>query len=166
MAGAKLKKLSILAAREDMENILSELMLLGCADISEPDDLPEDFGPASDVMREIINLDGQSANRESISVLGTRYTLSLSGWMTAKSETELVSKLADYVCAWDIADQAPGDSDKVPVVQRCPGFFGKLRRGGRNRFDPLKSSVQLPIDRERQSEDSNSERSGHNNGQY
>jgi len=137
MAAERLKKLSIVSSREDFESVLRELILLGCIEISEPPELSEDKESASCFSREKITLDQYSANLDIIELLGTQHILLLSGWMTVRSEAQLVAKLGNYTCAWEIEDLTTEESFIAPVDLCCPNFFGKLRRGGRKQFAPL-----------------------------
>jgi len=137
MAAARLKKLSIVSSREDFESVLQDLILLGCIEISEPPELSDNMEAASCFSREKIALDQYSANLESIELLGTQHTLLLSGWLTVRAETQLISKLVNYTCAWEVEDLTTEDSLIAPVDLCCPNFFGKLRRGDRKQFAPL-----------------------------
>lgn len=149
MPGAKQKKLSLLASREDMENILRDLILLGCVDVSEPDALLEGQELTSGAKLEILALDQLNANRDSIVLIGTHYTLSLSGWMAAGAEAELLSVLGNYVCAWSIENPTPDEFSNMPVDLCCPDFLGKLRRRGRRKFDPLMAAGHVVGEAER-----------------
>ena len=66
MAIVKMKKLSLLVSRADRENILRELMLLGCVEISEPDELLEDPDLSQLVSRENAGLDNYRAQQTSL----------------------------------------------------------------------------------------------------
>ena len=142
MAGSKLKRLRLLAVRDEMENVLRELINLGCVDVYDPVDLLEDHEIISVATKEIVSIDQLCASRDSIAMLGTQYTLMLSGWMSARSEADLQTKLTNHLCAWEISDPTPDEADVAPVDLCCPGFFGKLRSGGRKQFSPLKTGIK------------------------
>ena len=137
MAAVKMKKLSTVASRDDTESILSELVQLGCVEICEPSELFVNQDIASCFSRETIALAELNADRESVELLGTKHTLLLSGWMTIRCQTDLISKLNNYACAWEIEDLTADEALVAPVNLCCPNFFGKLRRGGREQFSPL-----------------------------
>ena len=134
-----MKKLSLLSTREEMGNVMRELIHLGCVDVSEPDELA--YGPElQDFLKlEEFMLDELSANRERLVLIGTQYTLLLTGWLTQRSAQILISRLPHYFCAWALEDPSPDEREIIPVELCCPGFFGKLRLAGRKRFAPLKS---------------------------
>ena len=48
-------------------------------------------------------------------LLGTEYSLLLTGWATAESEPELVDALSKYNCAWELSDPPPDEYKSVPV---------------------------------------------------
>ena len=64
MAIEKMKKLRLLVSRADKENVLRELMLLGCVEVSEPDELLEDPDLAELVARENAELDRYRSEHE------------------------------------------------------------------------------------------------------
>ena len=139
MPGNKIKKLNLLATRRDMDNVLLDLIDLGCVEVSEPDALPDDTEIQDFVSCEVIEIDNLGANIESLVLLGTRHTLLLCGWVPSKSAGDLLSRLSNYLCAWEIVDPLPDERELVPVKLRCPGFFGKFRLAGRKPFRPLRS---------------------------
>ena len=57
MAIVKMKKLKLLVSRADKESVLRDLMLLGCVEVSEPDEMLEDPGMTNLVTRESAELD-------------------------------------------------------------------------------------------------------------
>jgi hypothetical protein len=137
MADTKMKRLRLLFARPDLESILNELMQLACVEISEPDDLPDCADYTSLCTREVIKLDNIGANRDELAMLGTQYTLLISGWVASSTVTALTTKLSNLLCAWELADPSPDEQNSIPVIQRCPRFFGKLRLRNRKPFAPL-----------------------------
>ena len=48
-------------------------------------------------------------------LLGTRYSLLLTGWLPAPSEKAFSEKLKNYACAWELEDPLPEEYPKVPV---------------------------------------------------
>ena len=138
MVNIDMKRLRLLIIRDDIDSILRELILLGCVEVSEPD-LKLD-NPEIDklVSRETVELNDYNTNQEKLALLGTTSTLLLSGWIPASSKPDLISRLTDHVCAWEIEDPSPDELENVPVKLFCPGFFGKMRLGGRRPFTPLR----------------------------
>jgi len=137
IAAAKIKKLSIIAAREEIETILRELILLGCVEISDPASLLADREPAPGIIREKMALDHLNASQDNIELLGTQHTLMLSGWIAARSETSIKSKLDNCLCAWVTEDPTSEELQGAPAILYCPNIFGKFRRGCRRQFAPL-----------------------------
>jgi len=132
-----MKKLSLIVAQSDIVNVISELIHLECVEPVEPE-LTLDPPELTDlVKREIIELDGFEANKDSIQLLTTQYTYTLVGWMPADSEQELSAALSAFTCSWTIDDPFPYDYDDIPVLIKYPQMFGKLRSGGRRVFEPL-----------------------------
>jgi len=137
MAAVKIKKLTIISSREDIENILRELIALGCFEVSEPHDLLAGLKLPPGFSLEILPIDHLGAGKESIELLGTQHTIMLSGWITSRSEASVESKLENSNCTWEIEIPSAEESMHTPVDLCCPNFFGKLRRGGRRQFVPL-----------------------------
>jgi len=133
-----MKKISLAASRGDMENVLRELILLGCVEVYDPEDLPDDLGISNAVWREAFELEEYNATSERIVLLATEYTFLLYGWFAAGSEPGLSARLSDYTCAWETSDLTPDEFDVAPAKLCCPGFFGKMRLSGRKLFDPLR----------------------------
>jgi len=137
MPKSTIKKLNILVTREVLDRFLNEFLILGCAEISEAIDLPENSDLHAFVKRELVDLVPFGASKDSLSVLGTKYTVMLTGWLPFRHEPELVTLLKKYGCAWDISDPIFSDIDVAPVELCCPWFLGKYRLAGRRRFTPL-----------------------------
>ena len=66
MAIVKMKKLKLLVSRSDRENVLRELMLLGCVEVSEPDEMLEDPDIANCVVRENAELERYRSEHASL----------------------------------------------------------------------------------------------------
>ena len=49
-------------------------------------------------------------------LLGTQYSLMLTGWVTAPSEPRLSDVLSKYICAWELSDPSPEEYASVPVL--------------------------------------------------
>jgi len=49
-------------------------------------------------------------------LLGTDYSLVLTGWITAASEPNLKTMLSKYSCAWELSDPNPDEYGNVPVL--------------------------------------------------
>ena len=132
-----MKKISLIVSRSDIVNVISELLYLECVEPIEPEltlDPPE-LTPL--VKREVMELDAYGANKDSITLLATQYTYSLTGWLPAQSEYALASVLSGFTCSWVVEDPHPNDYENIPVLIKVPQLFGKLRSGGRRVFDPL-----------------------------
>jgi len=137
MFSVKINKLRLLTTRDDIESILRDLILLGCVEVSEPDEFYEGTELVQAIRPESFSLAEYGANKDSLILLGTQYTLLLIGWVPDQSKPELVSMLSERVCAWEIVDPSPDEKPNVPVQLRCHWFFGELRLGSRRSFDPL-----------------------------
>ena len=143
MPKTKMKKLSILVTREDMESFFTELVSLGCVEITEAEDFPADSELHALVKREIVDLTPFNANKDSISVLGTKYTVSLTGWLPSHCEPGLLPLLKNCMCAWELSDPSADELDIAPIELSCPWFFGKYRLAGRKLFAPLRLSSEI-----------------------
>ena len=141
MPTSRMKKISLAAPRGDMENILRELILLGCVEVCDPEDLPDEPGFSNAVWREVIELEQYNASKERIALLGTQYTFILCGWLTTGSEPGLLARLSEYTCAWEVDELTPDELDLAPAKLSCPGFFRKMRLGGKKLFDPLRAKT-------------------------
>jgi len=75
-------------------------------------------------------------------LLGTEYTLVLSGWIPAASEQALILKLSRYACAWEIADPLFDESDSIPVKLTGPKFLGRLHKDGGKPFEPMTADTK------------------------
>jgi len=137
MPSAKMRKLSLVMARSDAESVLRGLLALGCVESARPDELPCFAITGESVSREVFKLSELGANQAAIVLIGTQNTLMLAGWLPSRSEPPLVSMLSQHTCAWEIEDPTPDEADLAPVKLVLPGFFGKLRSGGRRLFSPL-----------------------------
>ena len=133
----KMKKLMLLMTRKDMEDVLRELVLLRCVEVAEPDSLLEDPELAALLKRETVKLDSINSNVKSFVMLGTQYTLLMTGWVPTSLRDKFVDKLSYLPCAWELDDLSPDELDIAPVVLRCPGFLTKYRLAGRKQFEPL-----------------------------
>lgn len=237
MALVKMKKMRLVISRDHVANVICELMLLGCVEVSEPDDLLADPELSALVSREdseletcrldyaslersldiidayvpggswedyekqqttldkllfetypesglmlaksletldnmllilpdqdkpevIEQIKGAAGQREDLrlccdhfnirialaetigKMLGTDYTVILSGWIPLKSEPELTQKLSQYLCAWEFADPAPGDMENVPALHKGTKFLGRLQNDTRRQFKPLTVRTQ------------------------
>jgi len=66
MSAAKMRKIRLIVSRDCIANMLSELMLLGCVEVSEPDELLMDQELAALVAREGSELESCRADYESL----------------------------------------------------------------------------------------------------
>ena len=134
---AKMKKLRILIVRAELDAFIRALIELGCVEPSGVDELLEDPELTALVERETVDLEQYQANKEQLLLLGTEYTLLLTGWIPAPSESGLISMMSEFTCAWDILDPSPDEREKIPVKLKWPKLYGKLYRGGGKLFSPL-----------------------------
>ncbi|MCL2627511.1 MAG: hypothetical protein FWD44_02265 [Oscillospiraceae bacterium] len=131
-----MKKLTLIISHSDIANVLSELIASQCLEPTTPD-IPLDPPELSDLVRnEVMELEAYDANFNSIDVLATQYTYTITGWLPAMLEHELTSMLTRFSCAWEITDPGHNDDD-IPTILKYPQVFGKLRSGGRRVFEPL-----------------------------
>jgi len=137
MPKSTIKKLHVIITREVLERFLIDFLTLGCAEISEALDLPDNSDLLPFVKRELVDLNSVGCDKDSLSVLGTKYTVMLTGWVPSRCEAELLPVLEEHGCAWDISEPMLGDLDIAPVELRFPWFFGKFRLAGRKAFTPL-----------------------------
>jgi len=134
---AGMKKLCLITAQSDIVNVISELIDLECVEPIEPE-LTLDPPELTDlVKREVMELDGYEANKESILLLATQYTYTITGWIPADCEPDLTTALSEFTCSWTVDDPFPYDYDDIPVHVKYPQVFGKFRSGGRRVFEPL-----------------------------
>jgi len=138
MASNKMKKITLASTRGDFDKVIRVLLSLTCIEVFEPDALlPEDQELASVMAPEVFDLSKFNSNEENIVLLGTRNTLLLTGWLIGSSEEELIARLSEFVCAWDIESLSSDELEIAPVKLCCPWFFGKLRLCGAKPFMPL-----------------------------
>jgi len=140
MRSQKIKRFSILIIRTELDDLLAKLIELGCV---QPDEATE-FSPQSELHAltklEIIDLERFYANKKSISAIGSKCAIFLTGYILTKFEAKFVSIADNFVCAWQIDDIPAEDYDLAPVELNRPRFFGKYRLAGRTLFEPLKSN--------------------------
>ena len=141
MMTVKMKKIRLIIVREDLQRVLTELIRLGCVEVTDPEDLLENPLMNSLVEREIVNLDSYNANLDSIALLGTHSTMLLAGWLPARSEPELAAQLSKYLCAWEILSPSFEEQEKIPVKLRLPKLFGLLYRGEGKPFNPIRGQM-------------------------
>jgi len=70
-------------------------------------------------------------------MLGTECTVILTGWTPSKSEPELTQLLSQYVCAWELYEPSPGESENVPVLPKSTKLLGRFQNENRRQFKPL-----------------------------
>lgn len=127
----------LIVARKDFENILRGMIRLGCVEITKPYEDMKKLITSSHVEFETIDIAGYGANRDSITTLGTTYTLLLTGWITAKSEPEVAQLLLDHICSWEIVAPPPELMEAIPVKLKLPKFLSLFFIGGGKPFTPL-----------------------------
>lgn len=132
-----MKILRLIIFRDDVDELLRDLILLGCVDVAEPGDFPGDANLSDAAAIESIDMEQYNTNCGGISLFGTERTLLLTGWVPASSGPGVLSMLSKYECAWDLRDPAPEEKQAVPVNPVLPGFLKKLYKGTGRRFTPL-----------------------------
>lgn len=137
MIKVKMKKFALIILRKDLEEILNELLLLGCAEPAERGDLLADAELAALGGPEDIELSKYRANKERITLFGTEYTILLTGWVPASSENELLANLSKYMIAWDFQYPSPDEYGKAPVQLKMPKISRIFYRGAGKPFTPL-----------------------------
>jgi len=138
-----MKKLTIIASQPDIVNVISELVYLSCFEPIEPIIELDPPDLTSLLIREEMDLEHYSANRESITVLASQYTYTIVGWVQAQNEEKIASMLSDFTCSYNFEDPSPEESFEVPTILKIPQLFGKKRSDGRNIFSPLGKNNSL-----------------------
>ena len=141
MMSLKMKKVSLIIARADFENVLRDIIIMGCLEATAPDEFQPFDDSGAIPIRETVELEKYSAHQDTISVIGTQYALSLTGWITARSEQELVSQLSKYICAYEIENPSQDELADVPIKLRWPKLFGIFKKNAGKQFCPLASRV-------------------------
>jgi len=141
MITVKMNKIRLIAAHTDFENVLHELILLGCVEITDPDELFRNPELGGLTTREIVTLDRFNANRDSIAVHKTQYTVLLTGWIAVRSEVAFSEQMSKFICAWEFESPQPNERDSVPVKLRWPKLFKAFNKDGRKEFNPLRSGT-------------------------
>ena len=67
-------------------------------------------------------------------LLGTDYTLILSGWIDSAYEVKLIQALSQYACAWEISKPSAEEYDRIPVMHNKTRFRSKVTERD---FNPL-----------------------------
>lgn len=135
----------MLALRSDINDLLRELITLGCVEISEPGDLLNDPEIAACVEIETVDLQQFNAGKDSINALGTESTLLLRSWTPAAAESSLLSVLSRHTCAWESHFPRPEELPGAPIKLRFPKLFGPFFRRKGKPFDPLAIAAQNAI---------------------
>ncbi|MCL2367220.1 MAG: hypothetical protein FWC75_09320 [Oscillospiraceae bacterium] len=144
MPSPKMKKLSILVTRAQLEPFLQKLISLGCMEINEADDFPVHSELHGLTKREVLDLVDFGATQAQISVIGTQYTVFLTGFISSRLEADFTALVDEFMCAWQIEDLSLEDLDLAPVDLNHPWFFKKYRLSGRKLFDPIR--LKEPIE--------------------
>jgi len=139
MLTTKIDRVRLVFKRVDSEDILRELVRLGCVEVSDPGELLAESGQGGLAALENVSLEGLEANRDSVLLLGTQYTLILTGWIPVRSEPELIEAVSGLDCAWETEPPSPDEHELVPVALKWPKLFGTFRRGAGRPFRPLAS---------------------------
>jgi hypothetical protein len=131
------RKITLIVLRADLDDVIRDMILIGCIDVGDPGELLEDRELAKYVWREEISLEQLQANKGNLPALATNYTILLTGWIPAVSESRLLLKLSKYICASEIADPSPDEYNKIPVKLKWPNLFGRFYKNSQNLFSPL-----------------------------
>ena len=136
MGGRRIKKVGILFLRTDLDAILNDLISAEIIDVAEPSlaNAPE---LESSVTKEVINIEQYNANRDAITLLGTRHTFYMTGWIWVKSELEFVTLVSKYTCAWEVVDPTSEELSNAPIMLIRPQFLFGLYNGDRELFSLL-----------------------------
>ena len=137
-----MKKISIIILRSDLEDILRTLLRLRCVQICAYSELQGDSALTSIAGLENIDLQEYNASQDSIAAFGTERTLLFKGWIPAASEPEVVLKLSEHICAWDIQSPSPEESEAVPVKLKWQKLFGIFYKGASMFFSPLTADTK------------------------
>ena len=137
MGGKRLKKVSLLFARSDFESILRDLIALEIIDIDEMSVPDQDPLLSSKLKTEVFNIEEFGANYESLTLLGTEYTLYITGWIWKKSEQKLIDMVSKYTCAWEIINPTYEELQSAPIMLIRPRFLFNTYKGNRRLFTIL-----------------------------
>ena len=136
MGGRRIKKVSILFMKKDLDAILSDLIETEIMDVAEAV-LPEDTYFDSYLKVETINIEEYEANRETITLLATNKTYYLTGWIWIKAEQAFIELVSKYICAWEVINPTKEELTGAPIMLIRPQFLFGLYRGGRVLFSLL-----------------------------
>ena len=136
MGGRRIKKVSILFMKKDLNAILSDLIEIEIMDVAEAA-LPDDSDFDSHLKIETINIEEYDANREAITLLSSDYTYYLTGWIWIKAEQAFIELVSKYICAWEVINPTKEDLTKAPIMLVRPQFLFGLYKGGRELFSLL-----------------------------
>ena len=137
MGSKKIKKTSLLFARDEFSDIINDLILLEIMDISKPTFSTDGKEQTSQIKTEVIDISEYDANHESLTLFGTERTLYLTGWISAKSEVALITMASKYTCAWEIEPPTSEELSDAPIILARPNFLYRFYRGHRELFSPL-----------------------------
>ena len=152
MEGTKMRKLCVFIVRENADDILNDIIAMGCLEVIASEDLPPDSDLYDFARRELIDISAFDAGKDHISVLGTKYTQMLSGWVSPRAEPELSEILDKHLCAWEIRDPTEHEQELAPVELIFPWFFKTYRLAGRSLFSPLRKGSRQPEPEEQEDE--------------
>jgi len=141
MRTPKIRKFGILIIRTELDDFFTRLITLGCTQIEDA----TEFSPGSELYAltklEVLDLERYDCNKRSVSAIGTKCSIFLTGFIPSRYESEFTSMADEFTCAWQIEDIPSEDYDLAPVELGSPWLLGKYRLAGRILFDPLKSST-------------------------
>ncbi|MCL2151495.1 MAG: hypothetical protein FWH57_00810 [Oscillospiraceae bacterium] len=154
MLTVKMKKLLLVIARTDFENVLRVLIDMSCVEVTPPGELLGFDVNNTDnrLALETAELGMYGANIENIPLLGTRKVLILTGWMPAPSEQRLISSLSEYICAWEIENPSPDENEDIPLKLRWPKLLKIFFKNAGKLFNPL-ASARASSDRDQKTEE-------------
>lgn len=137
MIKSRLKKITLLVLRPDLDKVFTDLIDLGCIHFCPQEELLEDTALCALADLETVDLEQHNANQGILAAFGTDRTLLFSGWIPAKSEAEVLARLSNYTCAYEIRQPTPDDGENAPVKLRFPKFFKVFYRNTAKPFSPL-----------------------------
>ena len=131
MAIVKMKKLRLLAMSADRQALLKELLLLGCVEVSEPTELPEEAYPALSRCdsAELTRVKAQHAELTNAVKLLDKYSPEKSGFLKPLPEAE----------AAELLDEARLPED-IALAQKLMELEERIRRNG---AEVLREQTQL-----------------------
>ena len=140
MAIVKMKKLRLLAMSADRQALLKELLLLGCVEVSEPAELPEDAYPALSRCdsAELSKVKSQHAELTNAVKLLDRYAPEKTGFLKPLPDADVKDLLDEATLGEDIEKYSimgeTIDPEAKRIYSSAPGGFFNTKMGSQNRM--------------------------------